>query len=537
MAPFLYDQASGPGPGVLSTPSSRLKQRQGQRLRKPSNGPRSGRDRGPTREEQTLNTRTLCHSLRAGTLAIALAAASCLTAAYALGAEWSVPAPLSGRLAELDATQRTFITSGAALDFLPASQLEHALATRDQDELSSMLNDLLAVAEEMGYDPQRDMGAMPLNTGSRRFNGGTVPTPAPLRELDREAGPFSVHRYLFPQSGIPTFAGARVAIWPEDLVAGAVDVAIIGVPSDLGSGRRNAEFGPRVMRALNTIGTPDTQTLLDPLSVLEVVDYGNFSIDNMSVERSVGHVTAMVAETAGTGAVPMLIGGDTSMLYPGVKGVAEVHGQGQLGLVHFSAHPDVDRTAVHSVSDTQALFLLLKEGIVDGAAMIQVGLRGPAVDAATLEWLQTQKVRYHTMAEVDRRGYAEVLQRVLREADEGPDKLFVSIDVSVIEPTEMVAAGRVASNGLRVQEVTEAIRHLCAAKEIVGFEITDMAPMLDWSRLSTVNANAILNSCLVGMAVREAGLKPDYIHPLALDHGQSTAPGSPSDARERHDPH
>jgi agmatinase len=44
--------------------------------------------------------------------------------------------------------------------------------------------------------------------------------------------------------------------------------------------------------------------------------------------------------------------------------------------------------------------------------------------------------------------------------------------------------------------------------------------MLDFSRLSTLNANAVLNACLVGMAVRAAGLKPDYVHPLALDHGQ-----------------
>jgi agmatinase len=47
-----------------------------------------------------------------------------------------------------------------------------------------------------------------------------------------------------------------------------------------------------------------------------------------------------------------------------------------------------------------------------------------------------------------------------------------------------------------------------------------MAPMLDFSRLSVVNANAVLNACLVGIAVRKSGLDPDYVHPLALDHGQ-----------------
>ena len=57
-------------------------------------------------------------------------------------------------------------------------------------------------------------------------------------------------------------------------------------------------------------------------------------------------------------------------------------------------------------------------------------------------------------------------------------------------------------------------------KQIVGFEITDVAPMLDHSQLSVMHGNAVLNACLVGVAVRKAGLSPEYVHPLALDHGQ-----------------
>ena len=125
---------------------------------------------------------------------------------------------------------------------------------------------------------------------------------------------------------MPTFGGAKVAIWPEDLVAGNVDVAIIGVPSNMSSGRRDAGSGPDAMRALDTIATPDVQSLVKPLEALSVVDYGNFSIDILSTERTVNHVADMVAETAETGAIPMLVGGDTSMLYPGVKGVAQARG-------------------------------------------------------------------------------------------------------------------------------------------------------------------------------------------------------------------
>jgi arginase family enzyme len=433
---------------------------------------------------------------------------------------WSVPNELRAQVGLLSDDQIEFITSGAALKFLPEQQLKHELATRDAASLQNLLNDLMSLADEMSYDPERDMGATPLNIASKRFNGGTLPTPPPLRELERNPGPFSVHRYLFPQSGVPTFAGAKVAIWPEDLVAGKVDVAIIGVPSNASSGRRDAANGPNAMRTTNTIASPDMQSLVKPHEVLSVADYGDFSVDGLSIELSIDHVTDMVAETAATGAIPMLVGGDTSMLYPGVKGIARAHGNASFGLLHFNAHPDTEQFGDHTISDRQSLFRLLDEGVVNGSETVQVGLRGPAVNVETLQWLRNEKVRYHTMTEIQQTGFDKVLRRVIREVDKGPEAFFVSIDVSVIDPAEMIAAGRVASNGLRISEVTQAIRHVCAAKDIVGFEITDMAPMMDSSRVSVVNANAILNACLVGIAVRKSGLDPDYVHPFALDHGQ-----------------
>jgi agmatinase len=253
---------------------------------------------------------------------------------------------------------------------------------------------------------------------------------------------------------------------------------------------------------------------------LSVVDYGNLSTDWLSTERSVQHVAEMVSETAATGAIPMLVGGDTSMLYPGVKGIADAHGAGTFGLLHFSAHPDVEHQSDHTLSDRQALFRLLDQDIVVGSQTVQVGLRGPDVSVESLQRLRDEKVRYHTMAEIQKRGYADVMKRVLREVDKGPDSFFVSIDVSVIDPAELIAAGRATANGLSVDEVTQTIRYVCAAKDIVGFEITDLAPMMDFSALSVTNANALLNACLVGVAVRKAGLAPDYVHPLALDHGQ-----------------
>ncbi len=66
----------------------------------------------------------------------------------------------------------------------------------------------------------------------------------------REAGPINIQRTVggLSYQGIPTFFRAPVALCPEDLVAGEVDVAIMGASFDMSSGQRGTAFGPQAVR-------------------------------------------------------------------------------------------------------------------------------------------------------------------------------------------------------------------------------------------------------------------------------------------------
>ena len=75
--------------------------------------------------------------------------------------QWNVPSELLERVSTLSDEQVEFITSGAALKFIPEQQLEHELATRDAVGLQNLVNDLISLSAEMGYDSGRDMGATP----------------------------------------------------------------------------------------------------------------------------------------------------------------------------------------------------------------------------------------------------------------------------------------------------------------------------------------------------------------------------------------
>jgi len=51
----------------------------------------------------------------------------------------------------LGVPQREFITSGSAIDIVPEHQLIHELTTPDSDSAAMLLDDLIAIAEQMGY--------------------------------------------------------------------------------------------------------------------------------------------------------------------------------------------------------------------------------------------------------------------------------------------------------------------------------------------------------------------------------------------------
>ena len=66
------------------------------------------------------------------------------------------------------------------------------------------------------------------------------------------------------------------------------------------------------------------------------------------------------------------------------------------------------------------------------------------------------------------------------------------------------------------------MRRLCAESNVVGFELVELAPMLDPTYVSALNANRLIRECMTGVAMRKQGLTdPHYLSPLTSSHGQN----------------
>lgn len=375
---------------------------------------------------------------------------------------------------------------------------------------------------------------IPLDTDDPGYN--LWQTPRDDLSEGREPGPINVQRYLGGAGwfGIPTFFKLPIALTPEDLTAGDVDVAIIGAHVDMGGGYRGAAWGPNAMRASpSTVGwgiasMDHMLTLVNPFEELTIVDYGDAPTDMMSTERTVHAVRAFVKQVVetknkkGNNIFPIIIGGDHSLMYPDVAALADVYGKGNVGVVHFDAHYDATKRLFgHLISHGQPIYRLIEEGHVPGKNFIQVGLRGYYPGRSSFEWMREQGFRYHTMAEIEKRGWEDVMEDIIKEAQDGPEFMFVSFDIDVMDPAYMPGTGTPEPNGLTPRETFPIIRRLCAESNVVGFELVELLPYRDDGYQTVLNSERIVRECLTGLAMRKLGLtEPHYLSPLTSSHGR-----------------
>jgi agmatinase len=386
-----------------------------------------------------------------------------------------------------------------------------------------------AVSISARGDGKPDAASIPLDPNAPYFNDWSERRDT-SNDPKREPGLIQIQRYDggFAWTGIPSFFNLPLALTPEDLKAAKVDVAIMGAPLDTSSGMRGAAFGPKALRGSENnlywgpYMDPHLHVMVSWQNELVVADYGDVAIDEFSVERSMAPIREMVGEIAKTGAIPMVIGGDHSLEYPNVAAIADIYGKGNVGVIHFDAHYDagVSQTG-HLISHGQPVRRLIDEGHVLGKNYIQVGLRGYWPGEDGFKWMREHGFRYHTMAEIERDGWEVVMKRVLREAMDGPEKLYISLDIDVLDPAYAPGTGTPEPAGLTTRELFPLIRRLCAENNLVGFDLVEFNPLVDPGYTTGLNANRAIQECLTGIAIQKKGIKEKgYLSPLTVEDGR-----------------
>src|SRR5580700_10808203 len=142
-----------------------------------------------------------------------------------------------------------------------------------------------------------------------------------------------------------TFLGVP-AVDPDDVDEWSKAAAvIIGAPFDGGTSHRpGARFGPQAIRTTDYLPhdglRPHLALGVDPLVELGVVDIGDVEMPSGDIDGSLGRLEGVVETVARSGAVPVILGGDHSIAFPDITGVARHVGWGRVSVIHFDAHAD-----------------------------------------------------------------------------------------------------------------------------------------------------------------------------------------------------
>jgi agmatinase len=318
----------------------------------------------------------------------------------------------------------------------------------------------------------------------------------------------------FDDFDLPTYVGPVSFMklpWitdPAELRRREVDVAVVGAPfDDAVTHRPGARFGPRAIReAQYTTGSVNSLQLdVEPFEVLKVVDAGDANIVPAWIDRAHALIYRKVLEVASTGAIPIVLGGDHSITWPSATAIAEVRRPGSIGIVHFDAHADTaaDDWGVLSGHGTP-MRRLIESGAVKGRNFVQVGLRGYWPPVETFEWMKAQGLRYHFMREIEERGADAVIGQAIEEALDGPDFVYLSLDIDVIDPGMAPGTGTPEPGGMLTREVLRAIRQIVVAVDLAGMDVVEVSPPYDQSDTTAMAANRAVLEAISALAVRRA---------------------------------
>jgi guanidinopropionase len=278
-----------------------------------------------------------------------------------------------------------------------------------------------------------------------------------------------------PYSGVSTFLGAPYRPEaPEQADFGGLDVALIGIPMDLGvTNRAGARLGPRAVRGIERMGPHNHALKVVPLAECRAADIGDVPLrSRYSLESCIEDIAAFYDRVHAAGVRPLSVGGDHSVTFPILKALGR---QRPVGLVHIDAHCDTGGEFDGSKFNHGGPFrLAVLEGVVDPRRTIQIGIRGPGEFLWEFSYDAGMTVLH--IEDVAKLGIEGVVAKTREVVGDGPT--YISFDVDGLDPAFAPGTGTPETGGLTPREAQQ-ILHGLRGLDIIGGDVVEVAPQYD----------------------------------------------------------
>ncbi|MBZ9753439.1 arginase [Deinococcus sp. HMF7604] len=277
-----------------------------------------------------------------------------------------------------------------------------------------------------------------------------------------------------------------------------MNVSLLGIPMDLGAGRRGVDMGPSALRnahlarALRDLGHTvsdlgDVRVAL-PETVDKLRDSGLVFLDPI---LEACRAAAECVAALGTDTFPLTIGGDHSVSMGTVTGNAlrAAPGGGRLGLIWVDAHTDYNTPQSSPSGNIHGMPVAHLTGLGDPRLtglgggwhmrpedIVMIGIR--SVDAHERELLREAGIKAYTMKEVDQLGITRIYEETLERLS-GTAGLHVSFDADALDPTVCPGVGTPVPGGLTYREGHLLMELLSESGRVTSMDIVEVNPILD----------------------------------------------------------
>jgi len=277
-----------------------------------------------------------------------------------------------------------------------------------------------------------------------------------------------------PYAGMPTLLDAPHIAFADGGDISRLDVALYGVPMDLGVTNRNgSRFGPRALRSIERVGPYNDALECAPIHEMLVADIGDVPMQSR-FDLTQGHadIQDFVSKIIAKDVIPLGVGGDHSISHPILKAVAK---DGPVGMIHIDAHCDTggsyEGEKFHHGGPFRNAVL---DGLLDPERTIQIGIRGAA--KYIWEFSELSGMTVVEAASITDANLPHIIAKARDVIGDGPT--YFSFDIDSLDPAYAPGTGTPEVGGLTTREALKLIRGMKGAN-LVGGDVVEVAPAYD----------------------------------------------------------
>lgn len=307
----------------------------------------------------------------------------------------------------------------------------------------------------------------------------------------------------FARGELPHFAGINTflkAPYVENVrEVGKYDAAVVGVPLDAGTTYRpGARFGPQGIRRISALYTPYNYELgVDLREQMTLCDVGDVFVIPANIEKSFDQISRAVAHIFSSGALPLILGGDHSIGFPCVRGIAQCTSK-KIGIIHFDRHIDIQAKDLDERMHTTPWYWATELPNVSPKNLVQIGIGGWQVPREGVKVARERGTNILTIEDVERLGLEKTAEIALELAHAGTDAVYVSFDVDSVDCGFVPGTGWPEPGGFLPREALKLLG-LVAREGICGLEVVEVSPPYDTSDITALLAVRVVVEALGAM--------------------------------------